>query len=78
MVWIMKITQEHYDHMYRVMMDYSKTPLLSSYTKSGLTEKQWRWDWAIKAGLIKWICDNLYPYMNDDNIDTALRKITKG
>lgn len=34
-----------------------------------------RWDAISFAKGDKWICDNLYPYANDDHIDTALRKI---
>lgn len=27
-------------------------------------------------GLTWWVCDTLYPYMDDTHLDTALRKIT--
>ena len=59
-------------------MAYSKAPLLSSYTKAGLTEKQWRWDWMSNAGLKQFITYVLYKYCNDDDVDVVLRKITKG
>lgn len=41
----------------------------------GLTDKRYRWDLVYAAKLTSWICYDLYPYMNDDHIDTALRKI---
>lgn len=40
-------------------------------------EMRLRWDVLYLSGLYGWICDNLYPYLNDDNIDTALRAIMK-
>jgi len=51
-----------------------------TYTNQGLTEKRFRWD-VLYASKIdndsasRWICDNLYSYMDDTHIDTALRKI---
>ena len=35
------------------------------------------WDAVWSAGLEAWICDTLYPYLNDDHIDTALRNIAR-
>ncbi len=37
--------------------------------------KRLRWDLLYIAIGSRWICDNLYSYMNDDHIDTALRAI---
>lgn len=36
-------------------------------------EKRVRWDLCNMAIPSKWICDTLYPYANDEHIDTALR-----
>lgn len=37
-------------------------------------EKRLRWD-ALHCTLgVKWVCDNIYPYANDDHLDTALRR----
>lgn len=46
-------------------------------------DKRYRWDvfHAIGRALnphgpgTKWCCDELYPYLNDDHIDSALRSI---
>lgn len=38
-------------------------------------EMRLRWDLLHSALGSRWICDNLYPYANDDHIDTALRNI---
>ena len=75
----MKIKREHFDHLKSEMLKNSKAHLLQPYLKAGLSEKRWRWDWLYSTpGLSKWICDNIYPYANDDHLDTALRKITRG
>ena len=75
----MRITKEHINYMRTEMCKSSKTPSLSSYINKGLSEKRWRWDWCYATpGLSKWICDNIYPYANDDHLETALKFITQG
>lgn len=39
--------------------------------------KRYRWDLLYACVGSQWVCDNLYPYMNDSHIDTALRSIVK-
>jgi hypothetical protein len=47
--------------------------------------KRYRWDLFWYAQRVanpfgpstKWVCDVIYPYANDDHIDTALRSIVK-
>lgn len=73
----MKIKPEHVNHIRTEMMRSGSTPTLHSYLTQGLSEKRWRWDWCYRTpGLSKWICDNIYPYANDDHLDTVLRQIT--
>ena len=38
-------------------------------------DKRVRWDYLYAAKLSSWICDNLYDYLHDEHIDTALRSI---
>ena len=40
-------------------------------------DKRFRWDLMYRAGLTKWVCDTLYPYMNDSHLDTALKHVVK-
>jgi len=40
-------------------------------------DKRLRWDLLFKAGLTRWICDNLYSYCDDTHIDTALRTMMR-
>lgn len=41
--------------------------------------KIFMWDWLraakINGNTSTWICDNLYSYLNDDHIETAVKKI---
>lgn len=74
----MKIKPEHVEYIRKAMMQRGDTPTLASYTARGLSEKRWRWDWLWRAGISQWIGENIYPYANDEHIDTALRQITKG
>ena len=73
----MKLKPEHFAHMKAAILANSKAPTLPSYLARGLTEKRWRWDLLYAAKLSPWICANIYPYANDEHIDTALRVITR-
>lgn len=46
------------------------------YKDAGLSDKRYRWDLVRYAGLMPYICDVLYKYLNDTHIDTALKNIT--
>ena len=79
----MKIKQEHYDHIRSAIVNIlegrgvnPQVPPLAEYEKAGMSAKRWRWDLLWSANLSPWICKNIYPYANDDHIDTALRRIT--
>ncbi len=73
----MKIKPEHVEYIKRAILADSKAPLLSEYLSKGLSEKRWRWDLLWRAKISQWISDNIYPYANDDHIDTALKYILK-
>jgi len=42
-----------------------------------LTTTRYQWDIVRHAGLMTWVCDTLYEYLNDTHIQTALNKIVK-
>lgn len=80
----MKMQQQHYDRLKQlieqVLKDSSHTmqELREWYEKKGQTAQRFRWDllWAIpQVNRQPWF-DEVYQYLNDDHIDTALRKIT--
>lgn len=74
----MKIKPEHVEYMRAAITAAATTaPDLQAYLARGLTEKRWRWDLSCRAGLTPWICRTIYPYANDEHIDTALRHIAE-
>lgn len=78
----MKMTNEHYSYILSeldTLLDIHETTLeevKKDYTAKGLSMERMRWDLTYYAKLTPWICDNLYNYLNDGHIDTALRRMT--
>ena len=75
----MKINKIHYIYMRDKMAPVIQAdPLIfKKYKDKGLSQKRLRWDAMHSAGLLSFVCDELYPYLNDNHIDTALRSIIK-
>jgi hypothetical protein len=77
----MKIKTEHYKEMLDVLSKVDKDAArkhkkeLKKDARVKDIEKRFRWDLLYAAKLSPWICDNLYPYLNDSHIDTALKSI---
>jgi hypothetical protein len=73
----MKIRKEHYDHLKNYMrVTYAQNiEAINTYENLGLSPKRLRWDILWGAVRSQWICTNLYPYLDDEHIDTALRNI---
>lgn len=72
----MKITPEHYEVMREAIEPLINETERKSYEAAGLSQKRYRWDLWRKAGLLKFTVGELYQYLDDTHIDTALRKIT--
>jgi hypothetical protein len=79
----MKMTSEHYSYLLSeidTLLDRHKIDSIDTvkqeYEAKGLSMKRMRWDLVYYAKLTPWICDNLYNYLDDTHIDTALRKMT--
>ena len=79
----MKITDEHYNQLKAMIAPLKdKLPAHREYIiaegKAKDVDKRLRWDALYSAkGGNQFICDNLYKYLNDDHIDTALKAIMK-
>lgn len=81
----MKIRGNDYDRLMdavsAVMAQYPDA--LATYRKQGLSDMRYRWDALRATGLTigdgNGVCGDLdlYAYMDDSHIDTALRRITK-
>jgi hypothetical protein len=79
----MKIRDDHYDYIKQVIK-----PIDTEYRRNLYRNRQfpnaertkdldmrYRWDLLYTCCTSKWVCDNLYPYMNDSHIETALKRI---
>lgn len=77
----MKMQRDHYEYLKRAIachLENRDAPsIITYYKRDGLTPKRFRWDCTHGAKLSTWICDNLYGYLDDTHIDTALRSIMK-
>jgi hypothetical protein len=80
--YIMKMNPEHYSYILSeidTLLDIHNVTIhevKAHYAKNKLTSKRMRWDLLYAAKLSKWVCDNLYDYLDDTHIDTALKKMT--
>jgi len=76
----MKMRKQDYERLEKAVKRVLKSsPKLSvdNYISAGLTAQRYRWDIlhaAKRAGLFD-VCD-VYHYLSDEHVDTALRKIT--
>lgn len=79
----MKMNRDHYEELEVAIKKVieQNSGMMGAYEEQGLSMKRYRWDllWiAARSGLIQLseCCDKWYKYLNDEHIDTALRKIT--
>lgn len=78
----MKMKLEHYDYLKDAMQRNAEyIPQYRAHIiaegKAKDVEKRLRWDLVYLSGLSHWISDNLYSYLDDTHIDTALRYIMR-
>ena len=71
----LKMTQEHQDYIKSGIERFNTTFYRDRYASAGLSDKRYRWDLIRAAGLMPWLCDVLYTYLNDDHIDNALKHL---
>lgn len=79
----MKITKEHLESLVFLIgrvdrekiKQHEKTVIESGKFKDLKTRM--RWDILRAALPANWVCDNLYPYLNDQHIDSALKHALK-
>jgi len=84
----MKIKKEHFDHLQtsinQVLDKYNDQGQLVAEYEQGLfprsektkdLQRRFCFDLLYGAGLTKFVCDELYSYLNDDHIYTALKTI---
>lgn len=84
----MKITSAHFDqlkqHIEAVLaMHNPRGELVAAYERGEFAradkvqdiQKRFCFDVLFAAGINRWVCDELYPYLNDGHIYTALKSI---
>jgi len=82
----MKMKKEHYEFIKGAMSAIERKRitdheeyLFKLFFDGKIREisKRLRNDYFRLAVSSKWVCDELYPYLNDTNIDSALKNIMK-
>ena len=75
----MKMTKEHYQHIKTAIEAIPRELALEHKSKELGKDKamRFRWDMFIAAKLSAFASDELYQYLNDDHIDTALKSVIK-
>jgi hypothetical protein len=71
----MKIKPEHLEQLRTFVAPHDTPKARDGAIRRGDSDMRYRWDclWAAKQS--QWVCATLYPYLNDVNIDYALRRI---
>jgi hypothetical protein len=77
-----KIRNDHYATLRDAIADViaAHPDAIDTYRRAGLSDKRFRWD-CLHAARIEgkpsyvFICTELYQYLDDRHIDTALRRI---
>ena len=79
----MKINPEHFEYLREAITPAIDAQTIENYEtgkfpRSEHTKdlnKRFRWDAMYACVSSRWVCENLYPYLNDTHIDTALKRI---
>ena len=72
----MKMTAEHYEQLKTlVKLNAEWCPTEQAYLADGRSLERYRWDVLNASHPRQVLMRELYEYLNDDHIDTALRKI---
>lgn len=71
----MRMLPEHFEEI-KVAVSALDTPAMRDrYLKAHQSDMRYRWDLLWQSKQTRFVSETLYQYLNDDHIDTALRKI---
>ena len=73
----MKIKPEHLLHLSDAIGKADTEFHRARYLAAGLSTTRYQWDLLRHVGLMPWLCDTLYSYLNDAHIQTALNRIVR-
>lgn len=71
----MKMKLEHYAHIQCALAAHDTPAARQAYAAAGLSTTRYQWDMLRKAGLLSFLCRELYEYLNDSHVQTALNKL---
>ena len=74
----MKISKEHFDYLTSKIQEViAENPTMyDNYMKEKFSHMRYNWDLLWMADLTNFTTNDLYEYLNDTHIDTALKAIT--
>jgi len=71
----MKITKTHFEKMQAAISVLDTDTNRKAYAAMSLSLKRYQWDLVRQAGLLSFVCDELYKYADDTHIQTCLNRI---
>lgn len=71
----LKITEDHFNYLRDKILPYDAQIGRVKYRLGGYSNKRYRWDLLSAAGLTGFLCDELYKYLYDSHVDSALQRI---
>ncbi len=71
----MKMKPSHFEHMRARIAPLDTADRRAQYREKCTSLRAYQWYLVRAAGLIPFVCDALYTYLNDDHIQTALNRI---
>ena len=71
----MKITTQHYDKLKTEMDKVVNDDVKATYKANGLSKIRFAWDVLHAIVPIDFVCKDLYEYLDDSHINTAILRI---
>lgn len=71
----MKMKPEHFEHMRKFIAIFDCMERRVAFRRQSNSLRGYQWYLVRHAGLLPFVCDTLYQYLNDDHIQTALNRI---
>jgi len=75
----MKMKQEHFKVLETRIKKILKRKgefMYREYQELGYSDTRYNWDLLWESGMSGFMTNQLYPYLDDDHINTALKRIT--
>lgn len=73
----MKITSAHLETLRATIAPHDTDEKRADYVAAGLSTVRYQWDLVRVSGALQFVCSDLYKYLNDSHIQTALNNIVR-